>query len=198
MYPNSIQKLINFMTELPGIGEKSASRMAYSFVNFDKDKLTEFADSLIDIRDNIKDCSICGNITDKDVCDICSDKNRDNNIIIVVENAKDIILFEKIHINNCKYHVLKGLISPLDGINPEDINIDSLIKRVHLDNCKEVILALKPSIEGETTMQYIKKLLENTNIKVTRIASGVPIGADMEYVDSMTLEMAIDERKDIA
>lgn len=198
MYPSSIQKLIDCMTELPGIGEKSASRMAFSFINFDKEKLTDFANSIIDVRDNIKDCPICGNITDKEICDICDDKNREKNIMIVVENAKDIILFEKIHVNKNKYHVLKGLISPLDGINPEDINIDSLIKRIKDDHYKEVILALKPSIEGETTMQYIKKLLDLYDVKVTRIASGIPIGADMEYVDSMTLEMALDERKDIA
>ncbi len=197
MYPSSIQKLIDCMTELPGIGEKSASRMAFSFINFDKEKLTEFSNAIIDVRDNIKDCPICGNITDKDICPICNDNNRENNIIIVVENAKDIILFEKINVNKNKYHVLKGLISPLDGINPEDVNIDSLIKRIKNENYKEIILALKPSIEGETTMQYIKRILDSYDVKITRIASGIPIGADMEYVDSMTLEMAIDERKDI-
>lgn len=197
MYPKSIQKLIDCMTELPGIGEKSASRMAFSFVNFDKEKLTEFSNAIIDVRDNIRDCSICGNITDQDICDICLDDERKNNAIIVVENAKDITLFEKINVNKNKYHVLKNLISPLNGINPEDINIDSLIDRISNDKFKEVILALKPSIEGETTMQYIKKLLNTYDIKVTRIASGIPIGADMEYVDSMTLEMALDERKDI-
>lgn len=197
MYPNSINNLIDCFKDLPGIGEKTAERLAFSLVNFDKDKLTSFSDAIIMIRDNIKSCSICGNITDSDICSICSDKDRDKNIIFVVEKAKEISLFEKINIYNCKYHVLGNLISPLEGIGPDDINLNSLLERIKKDSVEEIILALKPSIEGETTMQYIKKILENTNIKITRIATGIPIGTDIDYLDTMTLEYALEGRKDI-
>lgn len=197
MYPNSINNLIDCFKDLPGIGEKTAERLAFSLVNFDKDKLTSFSDAIIMIRDNIKSCSICGNITDSDICSICSDKDRNKNIIFVVEKAKEISLFEKINIYNCKYHVLGNLISPLEGIGPDDINLNSLLERIKKDSVEEIILALKPSIEGETTMQYIKKILENTNIKITRIATGIPIGTDIDYLDTMTLEYALEGRKDI-
>ncbi len=197
MYPNSIKNLIECFEDLPGIGEKTAERLAFSLLNFDKEKLTCFSDSICKLRDNIKYCSICGNLTENDVCDICNDKERNSKILFVVEKARDISLFEKLNIYNSKYHVLGGLISPLDGIGPEDINIDSLIKRIDNDNVEELILVLKPSIEGETTMQYIKKILENKNIKITRMATGVPVGTDIEYIDPMTLEFALDGRKDI-
>lgn len=197
MYPNSINNLIDCFKDLPGIGEKTAERLAFSLVNFDKDKLTSFSDAIIMIRDNIKSCSICGNITDSDICSICSDKDRNKNIIFVVEKAKEISLFEKINIYNCKYHVLGNLISPLEGIGPDDINLNSLLERIKKDSVEEIILALKPSIEGETTMQYVKKILEKTNIKITRIATGIPIGTDIDYLDTMTLEYALEGRKDI-
>ena len=149
------------------------------------------------MRDKISNCSICGNITDNDICSICSDSNRNGKIIFVVEKAKDISLFEKINVYNGKYHVLGGLISPLEGIGPEDININSLLDRIKKNDIEEIILALKPSIEGETTMQYIKKILENSNVKITKIATGIPIGTDIEYIDAMTLEFALEGRKDI-
>lgn len=197
MYPNSIKNLIDCFKDLPGIGEKTAERLAFSLLDFDKDKLTCFSDSICEIRDNIKYCSICGNLTEKDICDICNDKNRNNKILFVVEKTRDISLFEKLNIYNSKYHVLGGLISPLDGIGPEDINLNSLVNRIDKDKVEEIILVLKPSIEGETTMQYIKKILENKNIKITKMASGVPVGTDIEYIDPMTLEFALDGRKDI-
>ena len=178
-----------------GIGEKTAERLSFSLLNFDKDKLTEFADSIIGIRDNIKNCMICNNITDKDICYICENENRKIGTIFVVENAKDVILFEKLGIYKGEYHVLGGLISPLDGINPEDISVDNLIERIKNGKYTEIIVALKPSVEGETTVQYIKKMLEGYDIKVSKIASGVPIGAEIEYIDPMTLEMALEERK---
>lgn len=180
---------------LPGIGEKTAERLSFSLINFDKDKLTDFADSIIGIRDNIKNCKICNNITDKDICYICENRNRKNGTIFVVENPKDVILFEKLGIYKGEYHVLGGLISPLDGINPEDISVDNLIERIKNGKYTEIIVALKPSVEGETTVQYIKKMLEGYDIKVSKIASGVPIGAEIEYIDPMTLEMALEERK---
>ena len=197
MYPNSIKNIIECFKDLPGIGEKTAERLAFSLINFDKEKLTSFSDAICDVRDKLTYCDICGNITENEICDICADKDRKSSIIFVVEKAKDISLFEKINIFNGKYHVLGGLISPLEGIGPEDINIDKLLSRIDKEDIEELILALKPSIEGETTMQYIKKVLESKNIKVTRIATGIPIGTDIEYIDSMTLEFAFEGRKDI-
>lgn len=198
MYPECLKNLIECLKDFPGVGDKSAERMAFAIMNFDKDRITFFSDSLIAVRDNIRRCSVCNNITDKDICSICSNDARKKDIIFVVEKPKDVILFEKINYFNGVYHVLDGLISPLEGINPEDINIKKLIERIDEDNVKEVILALKPSIEGETTMQYIRKLLENKNVKVTKIATGIPIGTDMEYIDSMTLELSLEERKEFS
>ena len=198
MYPGSIRNLIECLKDLPGIGEKSAERLAYSIVGFDKDKIDNFATTLINIKDNIKRCPVCNSITDMDLCYICNDKCRDCGTIFVVEKSKDIVLFEKMGTYNGKYHVLDGLISPIDGINPEDINLNSLVKRVQEDNVSEVIVVLKPSIEGETTMQYIKKILSKYNVKVSKIPIGIPIGTDIEYIDTMTLEMAFEDRKDVA
>ena len=197
MYPNSIKNIIECFKDLPGIGEKTAERLAFSLINFDKDKLTLFSEAIIGVRDKLTNCPICGNITEDKVCSICSDLNRNGKIIFVIEKAKDITLFEKINIYNGRYHVLGGLISPMEGIGPDDINILSLISRIEKDDVEEIILALKPSIEGETTMQYIKKILEKKNVKITRIATGIPIGTDIDYIDTMTLEFALEGRKDI-
>lgn len=198
MYPSSIRQLIDCFKNLPGIGEKTAERLAFSIINFDKEKLSDFSDAIVKVRDLISNCKICGNIAEGDICSICNDDSRKNGIIFVVEKPKDIVLFEKLGVFKGTYHVLNGLISPLDGIGPDDINLKELLERVRNDDVKEVILALKPSIEGETTMQYINKILSNVNVVVSKIATGVPIGTDMEYIDSLTLEMAIDERKDIS
>lgn len=197
MYPNSIKNLIECLKNLPGIGEKSAERMAFSILNFDHDRLDEFGNAVLALK-NIKKCPICNNITDMDKCYICSDDNRSNDTIFVVEKPKDIVLFEKMGNYKGKYHVLGGLISPIDGINPEDINIDSLVNRVKDNNVSEVIVVLKPSIEGETTMQYIKKLLSKYDVRVSKIPIGIPMGADIEYIDSMTLEMAFEDRKEVS
>lgn len=197
MYPNCVRNLIEILKDLPGIGEKSAERLAYAILNFSHEKLDNFADSLLDIK-NIKKCSICNNITDKDICYICADNSRNYDTIFVVEKPKDVVLFEKMGNYNGKYHVLGSLISPLDGINPEDINIDGLVSRVKENNVSEVIIVLKPSIEGETTMQYIKKVLSKYNVKVSKIPIGIPMGTDIEYIDSITLEMAFEDRKDVS
>ena len=197
MYPKCIRNVIDCFKNLPGIGEKTAERLAFSLIGFIKENLTSFSAAITDIRDKITTCEICGNIADSNICNICSDKERNSNIIFVVEKAKDISLFEKINIYNGKYHVLGGLISPLDGIGPDDININKLIDRIDKESVHEIIMALKPSIEGETTMQYIKKILENKNVRVTRIATGIPMGTDIEYIDAMTLEFALEGRKDI-
>ena len=198
MYPSSIRNLIECLKDLPGIGEKSAERLAYSIVGFDKDKIENFANSLISIKENIRRCEICNCITDMNKCYICNDDNRNDETIFVVEKSKDIILFEKMGTYNGRYHVLDGLISPMDGINPEDINLSNLVKRVCDNNIKEVIVVLKPSIEGETTMQYIKKILSKYDVKVSKIPIGIPMGTDIEYIDMMTLEMAFEDRKDVA
>ena len=199
MYPECIKNLIDSFRNLPGIGSKTAERLAFCMIEFDKEKLTDFSNAICNVRDNICNCNICGNISDQEVCYICSDEGRNHSIIFVVEKPKDIILFERIGVFNGVYHVLNGLISPLDGIGPNEINLSSLLDRVSDGSVSELILALKPSIEGETTMQYIKKILDNLklDIKVSKIATGVPIGTDMEYIDSLTLEMAIDERKNL-
>ena len=197
MLPNSLKNLVDHFKSLPGIGGKTAERLAFSMLDFDKNNLTNFSDAILEIRDKISYCKVCGNISDNDLCAVCSDQNRDSSVIFVVERPKDIMLFERLGIFKGKYHVLNGLISPLDGIGPDDIDLEGLIGRLDSGDVKEIILALKPSVEGEATMQYIKKILEHKDIKVSKIATGVPIGTDMEYIDSLTLELAIDERKNM-
>lgn len=197
MLPNSIKNLIDNFKNLPGIGSKTAERLAFSMLDFEKERLTNFSSAILDVRDKICCCKICGNIAESDLCVICSDTNRDFSTIFVVEKSKDIILFEKLGVYKGVYHVLNGLISPLDGIGPDDIDLSGLLSRLENENVKEIILALKPSIEGETTMQYIRKILSDKEIKISKIATGVPIGTDMEYIDSLTLELAIDERKNM-
>lgn len=198
MYPDVVKNLIECLKDLPGVGEKSAERLAFYIINYDGDRLQNISDVILEVKNKIGKCKECGNICEGDLCNICSNPNRDHKSIFVVEKAKDIFLFERLGIYKGIYHVLEGLISPLDGVNPEDIRIDSLIDRIKKEEAKEIILALKPSIEGETTMQYIKKILEPLKIKVSKIATGIPIGTDMEYIDTLTLEMALEERKDIS
>ena len=198
MYPKTITNLIECFKKLPGIGEKTAERMALSCLNMDGETIELFTQSLKDSKTKIKNCTKCGNLSEEDLCDICKDKNRDNNILCVVEESKNIILFEKVGTFNGKYHVLGGLISPLDGINPEDINIDNLIKRIEEDKIKEIIIAVKPTVEGETTALYINKLLEGKNIIISKIAHGVPMGADIDYIDPLTLEIALSQRSQIS
>lgn len=197
MYPDSLKKLIESFKMLPGIGEKSAERMAFYVLNMEQENTDFFADSIKQAKEKIKKCSICNGITDKDICDICSSDLRNKKTLCVIEDPKSIFLFEKIGIFNGIYHVIDGLISPLDGIDPDDIGLEKLINRIHNEKFDEVIIAVKPSVEGETTALYIKKILDGMNVKVTRIASGIPIGTDIEYIDSMTLERALNDRKEI-
>ena len=196
-YPKTLNDLIECFKKLPGIGEKSAERMALSTLDMDEDILKLFSESLSNVKEKIKRCSVCNNLSEDDLCEICKQNDRNKKVICVVEDAKNVILFEKIGSYNGLYHVLDGLISPLDNVNPEDINIEQLINRVKDNEIEEVILAVKPSVEGETTSLYISKLLEGQNVKVSKIAHGVPIGVDMEYIDSLTLEMALEDRKNI-
>ncbi len=198
MYPDSLKNLIESFENFPGIGEKTAERMAFSVLSFDEDKFRLLQDNLESAKKNIHPCKVCNTLTDKDVCDICESDIRDDNIILIVEDSKIVFLFEKIGTYKGMYHVINGLISPLDNINPEDIGLDKLLDRIRNKKIKEVILALKPSVEGEITSLYIKKILEGMNIIVTRLASGVPIGADMEYIDTLTLERALEDRKELS
>ena len=193
-YPSTIQNLIECFKMLPGIGEKTAERLALSILDSDSEMINLFADSLKDSKLKIRRCEKCNNLSESEFCEVCKDKSRNKQVLCVVEEPKNVILFEKLNIFDGYYHVLDGLISPIDGINPEDINILSLINRVKEDNVKEIILALKPSIEGETTSLYISKTLEGTNVKISKIAHGIPIGAEIDYVDSLTLEMALENR----
>ena len=197
-YPNSLQNLIECYKMLPGIGEKNAERLAFATLKFDEEQIEIFSNSIKDIKTKIKKCKTCNNLTEEDLCDICKDTSRNAEVLCVVENPKNLILFEKANIFNGKYHVLDGLISPLEGINPEDIKIDSLVKRIKEEKIKEVILALTPSIEGETTSAYILKLLEGLDVKLSKIASGIPVGADMEYLDPLTIARAMEGRNNIS
>jgi recombination protein RecR len=197
MYPDSIKSLIESFKFLPGIGEKTAERLAFSVLELEAEQVEFFSDSLKDVKNNIHKCDICNTLTEKDKCYICSDDSRVDDLLCVVEDTKNVFLFEKLGMFHGKYHVLDGLISPLDGINPEDIGLDKLLDRISKEKFKEIIFAFKPSIEGETTSLYIKRILDGLDVKTTRLASGVPIGADMEYVDSLTLERALNDRKEI-
>lgn len=197
-YPKSIRNLIECLKKLPSIGEKSAERMALSIIDSDKEQVEFFAQTLINVKNNVKHCVICNNFSEDEICEICKDKNRKNDIICVVEHPKNVIMFEKTESYSGKYHVLNGLISPLDGITPENINIKSLVDRVEKENIKEIIIAVKPSIEGETTALYISKLFENKPVLVTKIAHGVPLGTDIDYLDTLTLELALEDRKKIS
>lgn len=197
MYPDSIKNLIESFKYLPGIGEKTAERLAFAVLDLDIEQVELFSESLEDVKKKVHQCSSCNALTENELCFVCSDSTRDKNILCVVEDTKNVFLFEKLGMFHGYYHVLNGLISPLDGVNPEDVGIDKLLDRITNDKFKEVILAFKPSIEGETTALYIKKVLSGMDVLVTRLASGVPIGADMEYVDSLTLERALKDRKEI-
>ena len=197
-YPSTISNLIECFKKLPGIGEKTAERLALSILDMDNSIVEMFSISLNEVKTKIKRCKVCNHLSENDLCEICKNKDRNTKIICVVEEPKNVILFEKLNIFDGYYHVLDGLISPIDGINPEDINIESLINRVKENKIEELILALKPSIEGETTSLYISKLLEKENVKITKIAYGIPMGADMDYVDSLTLELALENRMNIS
>lgn len=194
LYPQSIKNLIECYKKLPGIGEKTAERLALATMNLDNEIINLFSKSLVDVKNKIKRCKICNNLSENDTCEICKQNDRDKSIICVVDDPKNVIIFEKIGTYKGVYHVLNGLISPLDGVNPEDINVNTLIERIKKDQPNEIIIAVKPSIEGETTALYISKILEGMDVKVSRIAHGVPLGIDMEYIDSLTLEMALEDR----
>lgn len=197
-YPKTVMNLIECFKKFPGIGEKTAERMALSTLEMDEETLKLFSNSLNNVKIKIKKCEKCGSLTEEELCEVCSDKSRDHSIICVVEECKNVILFEKIGTFRGLYHVLGGLISPLEGVNPEDIHINDLIRRIKDEKIKEVILAIKPSVEGETTALYIRKMLEGENVTVSKIAHGIPMGAEIDYIDPLTLEMAIEDRRQVS
>ena len=191
-FPDSIIRLIDRFSRFPGIGKKTAQRMAFHILKDSKKNAQSLADAVQDVKSSISGCSICGGITEDDPCIICSDPKRNNSLICVVEVPSDIFAFERTSGFNGVYHVLGGVLSPLDGIGPDDLNIDSLVKRVKLHD--EIVLALNPSIEGDTTCLYISKLLSEKNIKISRLARGLPVGSELEYTDDATLMRAMEGR----
>ena len=192
-YPVAIEKLIEEFAKLPSIGKKSAQRLTLHILNLPKDEVEEFANALVKARGTIKYCSVCGNFTDTDPCAICSNPNGEKDIICVVEQPKDIMTMEKVKEFNGLYHVLHGTISPMQGRGPQDIRIRELVARMSGD-VKEVIVATNPTIEGEATAMYISKILKPLDVKVTRIAAGIPVGGDLEYADEVTLSKALEGR----
>lgn len=197
-YPQDLANLIEYYKKLPGIGEKSAERLALATIEFENEEIEEFSQTLINAKKHLGRCSICGNITDDELCDICKDESREKSVICVIEDFKSIFSFEKSGKFNGQYHVLNGLISPIDDIGPDDINLPSLLSRLEKLENPELILALKPTIEGEATTLYIKKILENQNVTISRLSYGIPIGADIDYLDNVTLEKALEDRKKIS
>ena len=197
-YPTALSDLINYFRKLPGIGEKSAERLALSLLELTGEDVENFAASMVDSKNNLHPCEVCGHITDKDVCDICSNERRNKSVICILEDYKSVFAFEKAGNYNGTYHVLNGLISPIDDINPEDINISSLIDRVDKLENPELIIALKSTIEGETTTLYLKKIFENKNVEISRLSYGIPMGAEIDYLDEITLDRALSDRKKIS
>lgn len=197
-YPKVIQDLIECFKKIPGVGEKTAERYVLSLLEMEDETLEYFSNQLKNLKKKIVRCKICNNLSENDVCDICKDTSRDHSTICVVEEPKNVFSFEKAGTYIGTYHVLDGLISPLEGIRPENINIPSLLKRVEEEQIKEVIIAVKACVEGETTALYIAKKLEGTGVKVSKIAYGIPLGADMGYIDSSTLEISLENRQQIS
>ncbi len=198
MYPDILTKTIESFKKFSGIGEKTAERLSLSILDMSLEDVDNFSKYVVDLKNNIKRCKICGHITDHDICNICESQYRKNNLICVVEDYKSVFMFEKTGNYDGKYHVLNGVISPIDGITPDELNIDSLINRLSkIKGDKEIIIALKPSIEGEATTMYLKKILENLDVRITRLSYGIPMGVEIDYLDSITLDRALQDRKDI-
>ena len=196
-YASPITNLIEQLSRLPGIGRKTAQRLAFYILEMEALQAEKLAKSIVEAKEKIHYCKVCSNLTDKELCSICSDGRRDESIICVVEGAKDIVAMEKTKEYKGLYHVLHGVISPLENIGPNEIKLRELLKRLEGDKVKEVILATNPTVEGETTALYISKLLKPLGIKATRIAYGIPVGGDLEYYDEVTLSKAMENRREI-
>ena len=196
-YGNYVSRLIGELASLPGIGRKSASRLAFYIIGMPEEKAAALARAIAEAKKNTKYCSVCCNITDGDICPICADENRNQSVIMVVEDPRDMAAYEKTREYKGLYHVLHGAISPMSGITPEDIRIKELLARISKNGASEVIVATNPTVEGEATAMYIARLIKPAGIKVTRIANGVPVGGSIEYVDEITLQRALEGRREI-
>ena len=196
-YPKPLARLIGELSKLPGIGYKSAQRLAFHILSYDDAEAKALADSITDAKRDMKYCSVCGNLTDNDPCAICSDESRRRDVICVVESPRDVMAMERIKEFDGLYHVLNGVISPMEGIGPEDINLKSLIARLQSEDVRELIVATNPNIEGEATAMYIARLIKPAGIKVTRIAHGLPVGGDLEYAEEVTLLKAMEGRREL-
>lgn len=196
-YPEPIAKLIDAFTHLPGIGPKTAGRLAFHVLRMKEEDVVNFAKALVNVKRNLHYCSVCCNITDIDPCRICQDKNRDNSVICVVQESKDLVALERMKEFNGQYHVLQGAISPMEGIGPDEIRVAELLRRLSDERVLEMILATNPNIEGEATAMYLSRLVKPFGIKVTRIAHGLPVGGDLEYADEVTLSKALEGRREL-
>lgn len=196
-YAKPLNRLINELSKLPGIGGKTAQRLAFHILSMDDKEAMDLADAISNAKASMTYCSVCGNLTDTDPCAICGDDTRDKSVICIVESPKDVVAMEKIREYRGYYHVLHGAISPMDGIGPDDINLKSLIVRLQDEAVKEIIIATNPNIEGEATAMYIARLIKPSGIKVSRIAHGIPVGGDLEYADEVTLLKAVEGRREL-
>ena len=194
-YPGPIERLIENLTKLPGIGRKTATRLTFFILNSKGSYISELSESLVDVKEKIKLCSVCFNITDVDPCIICTDPRRDGSIVCVVEEASHMMVVESANPGRYKYHILHGVINPIEGIGPDEVRIKELYDRIVREGIKEVIIATNPNMEGNTTAHYISEILKPLEVKITRIASGIPIGGDIIYIDPLTIKSSIDNRK---
>lgn len=194
---NPIEKLIHEFSKLPGVGEKTATRLTYFVLKSNPEYAKSFASAIIEVKEKVGLCSVCANLSDRDPCLVCKDPRRDRSIICIVEDPTDLAAIEKTGAYRGQYHVLHGVLSPLDGIGPEDLRIKELLKRLGDEEVKEIIVATNPSVEGEATALYLTKMIRPLGIKLTRIASGVPIGGDLEYIDQVTISRALEARHEL-
>jgi len=196
-YGNYITSLIEELASLPGIGRKSAQRLAFYIIDMPEEKAMALSASIAEAKRNVRYCCVCGNLTDSDVCPVCANPKRDHKTIMVVEDPRDMAAYEKTRDYNGVYHVLHGVISPMNGIGPSDIRIKELLKRIEDDSLQEIIIATNPNVEGEATAMYLSRLIKPLGVKVSRIANGVPVGGDLEYVDEVTLSRALEGRREM-
>ncbi|NBI31081.1 recombination mediator RecR [Chengkuizengella marina] len=196
-YPEPVSKLIDSFTRLPGIGTKTAARLAFHVIRMKEEDVVEFAKALVNVKRNLHYCSVCCNITDVDPCRICTDKSRDSSVICVIQEPKDLVAMERTKEFQGYYHVLHGAISPMEGIGPDEIRVAELLTRLSDEKVKELILATNPNIEGEATAMYLSRLVKPFGIKMTRIAHGLPVGGDLEYADEVTLSKALEGRREL-
>lgn len=197
MATKSLERLIDEFNKLPGIGRKSALRLAFHILEMSTDEIERFSKALRDVKESVKKCSICGNFSEENICEVCKDELREKDIICVVEDSRDIVSLEKTNKFKGVYHVLNGKIDPLNGMTPDRLNLKSLLERVAKEDIKEIIVALNPDLEGETTALYLAKLLKPFDVKLTKIANGIPVGGNIEFADIATISRAIEGRQKI-